>query len=52
MKKCEKCGCDALVRFMSMNLLQCGDCGHQMVWKLKPGQKPLVGNNRQVSDGN
>ena len=52
MKSCDKCGSTRIVRYSSMNKLQCGDCGHVMVWNLKEGQQPLLGNNRQKTQGN
>lgn len=50
-KKCPECGNTALARFSSMNLKYCPDCYCWMVWKLEPGQKPLIGPSRDRKEG-
>lgn len=43
---CPHCGSVAVVSFSSTEERQCGDCRKVIDWKLKPGQAPLVTNNR------
>lgn len=47
-KRCPKCGSPALVRLSSLKTKKCGDCSHELHWPLKPGQLPLVTNNRNI----
>ena len=47
MRRCEKCGSSVIVAYQSMLKRQCEDCKHEMPWKKKEGQAPLLGNNRQ-----
>lgn len=51
MRTCEKCGGDGLVALRSINILHCADCNHRQPWKLKEGQKPLLGSSRQKNGG-
>lgn len=36
-----------LISYSSMSLRECADCREKFAWELKPGQKPLIANNRQ-----
>ena len=42
---CPSCG-EPLVSFATMNERECGGCRSVWPWQLKPGQLPLVANNR------
>lgn len=46
-QSCPNCGNTDLVLYRSMNLKQCPDCRTEIPWTLDPGQKPLIGTNRQ-----
>lgn len=50
-KKCSKNTCPnccaPLHPIRSQFVKMCGSCDYQEDWQLKPGQKPLVTNNRQ-----
>lgn len=43
---CPECG-GVLHPIRSQFIKMCGSCGYEEPWELKPGQKPLVTNNRQ-----
>lgn len=43
---CPKC-LSPLHAIRSQFIKMCGSCGYQEPWELKPGQKPLITNNRQ-----
>ena len=43
---CPKCRAP-LHPIRSQFIKMCGSCNYQEPWELKPGQKPLVTNNRQ-----
>ena len=45
MKECPKCA-GPLVDLRSQNLRICSDCKAEYEWSLKPGQPPLITNNR------
>lgn len=45
MKACPKCS-GPLVQLRSLNLRICNDCKAEYEWNLKPGQPPLITNNR------
>lgn len=44
--RCPSCG-EPMVSCSTMNIRVCGHCDSEWEWTLKPGQLPLVGNNRQ-----
>lgn len=46
MKACPKCA-GPLVDLRSLNVRLCADCKSEYPWHLAPGQRPLIGNNRQ-----
>lgn len=43
---CPSC-CSPLHPIRSQFIKMCGSCDYQEEWQLKPGQKPLITNNRQ-----
>lgn len=45
-RPCPVCG-GPMCALASLNKLLCADCKHEVTWMLDPGQKPLVGSNRQ-----
>lgn len=44
---CPDCGAP-LHPIRSQFMKMCGSCDYQEPWDLKPGQKPLIGSNRDV----
>lgn len=46
MSQCPHCGDNRLIKYSSLRKQQCSKCGSLLPWELKPGQKPLVTNNR------
>lgn len=45
---CPACKDGVMCALRSLNVKMCSSCGHNVPWKLKHGQLPLVANNRQV----
>jgi hypothetical protein len=41
-KACHVCGGSELIKLMSQNVKVCGECGHEMHWRLDNGQRPLL----------
>lgn len=44
---CPACG-SPLHPLRSQFMKMCGSCDYQEPWELKPGQKPLIGSNRDT----
>jgi hypothetical protein len=45
---CPKCKDGVMCELRSLSVKMCNSCGHNVPWKLKEGQIPLIANNRQV----
>lgn len=45
---CPSCGKGVMCAIRSQQIKMCSSCAHTVPWELKPGQLPLVTNNRQV----
>lgn len=44
--RCPDCA-GPLISYSSLRYRECADCREKFAWELKPGQKPLIANNRQ-----
>lgn len=38
-----------LISYSSLRYRECADCREKFAWELKPGQPPLVSNNRMTA---
>ncbi len=48
MSNCPHCGDPHLIHYSSTRKKQCSNCGRDLPWELKPGQPPLLSNNRDT----
>lgn len=46
MDRCPHCNDPHLVRYSSLRKMYCTYCERVLPWDLKPGQQPIVTNNR------
>lgn len=46
---CPLCKSTRITRMSSTRTLYCHDCERRIPWKLKDGQKPLIGSNRNLA---
>lgn len=49
---CPKCKKGILCALRSQNIKKCSSCDYEQPWRLNPGQKPLIRNNRHDRKSN